>query len=80
MLSEIRETVVHCCSLKKMFLKISQTLQENAYVQKYYNLCYVRVSFLIKLQAWSRGSEFSSYETGLRKMTSRFELLPRNFL
>ena len=37
------EAVVRRCSVKKMFLEISQNSQENT--------C-VRVSFLIKLQAW----------------------------
>ena len=32
------------CSTKKLFLKISQNLQENTYA---------KVSFLIKLQAWA---------------------------
>ena len=38
------EAVVHRCSVKKMFLEISQNSHENT--------C-ARVSFLIKLQAWS---------------------------
>ena len=37
------EAVVHRCSVKKVFLEISQISQENT--------C-ARVSFLIKLQAW----------------------------
>ena len=38
-----REAVVQRCSVKKVFLEISQNLQENT--------CAI-VSFLIKLQAW----------------------------
>ena len=37
------ESVVQRCSIKKVFLKISQNLQENTYA---------RVSFLINLQVW----------------------------
>ena len=37
------EAVVQMCSIKKVFLEISQNSQENA--------C-ARVSFLVKLQAW----------------------------
>ena len=37
------EAVVQSCSVKKVFLEISQNLQENA--------C-ARISFLVKLQAW----------------------------
>ena len=39
-----REAVAQSCSVKKVFLEISQNSQENT--------C-VRVSFLIKLQAWT---------------------------
>ena len=39
------EAVVRKCSLKKVFLEILQSSQENTYA---------RVSFLIKLQAWVR--------------------------
>ena len=41
-LGKFLEVVIQGCSVKKMFLEISQNLQENT--------C-VRVSFLIKLQA-----------------------------
>ena len=44
------EAVVQMCSVKKVFLEISQNLQEN--------VC-TRVSFLIKLQIWGQGLFFN---------------------
>ena len=41
----VTKAVVQRCSIKKVFLEISQNSQENT--------C-ARVSFLIKLQAWER--------------------------
>ena len=46
-----REAIVQRCSVKKMFLQISQNLQEN--------IC-GRVSFLIKLQA--SGMQISAFK------------------
>ena len=51
----ITEAVVHRCSVKKVFLEITQNLQENT--------C-ARVSSLIKLQAWGEISKNTfSYRT-----------------
>ena len=53
------EAVFQTCSVKKVFLEISQNSQENTYT---------RVSFLIKLQAWGQNLFFNKV-AGLRPAT-----------
>ena len=68
---------------KKVFLKISQNSQENNCARiKKKNLAQVFSGEFCKIfkNIFFRGSEFSSCETELRKMTSHFELLMRRFL
>ena len=56
-----REAVAKRCSVKKVFLKISQNSQENT--------C-ARVSFLIKLQAW--GLQLFEKETLAQVLSCEF--------